>query len=169
MFSAIDCTWAEWTIWSECSHPWNDGILKRTRKVKSQAKHNGTCEGQSQEAKPCNNKKAMEQALATQKQINAHQNQTIADQKKKLGDKDQTIAGQEQTISVQKKTIADQKKTLGDKDQTIAGQKQTISVQKKTIDDQKKAIKELESKWKVCKLEEAKLQEKLKSQGNYEY
>ena len=103
--------------------------------------HNGTCEGQSQEAKPCNNKKAMEQALATQKQINADQNQTIADQKK----------------------------TLGDKDQTIAGQEQTISVQKKTIDDQKKAIKELESKWKVCKLEEAKLQEKLKSQGNYQY
>ena len=155
MFSAIDCTWAEWTIWSDCSHPWNDGILKRTRKVQSPAKHNGTCEGQSQEAKPCNNKKALEQALATQKQINAHQNQTIADQKKTLGDKDQTIAGQEQTISAQKKTIADQE--------------QTISDQNKTIDDQKKAIEELESKWKACKLEEAKLQEKLKSPGNYQH
>jgi len=60
----IDCTWSEWTIWSDCSDKCSDGINTRTRQIESPAMHNGTCEGTNQEARPCNNMKALEQVIA---------------------------------------------------------------------------------------------------------
>ena len=63
--AAIDCTWSDWTIWSECSDKCSDGINTRTRQIESPAMYNGTCEGTHQEARPCNNMKALEQVIAS--------------------------------------------------------------------------------------------------------
>ena len=66
LLSAIDCTWTQWSIWSDCSEKCFDGINTRTRMVKTPAVHNGTCEGSNQEARPCNNMKALKQTIADQ-------------------------------------------------------------------------------------------------------
>ena len=66
LLSAIDCTWTQWSIWSDCSDKCFDGINTRTRTVKTPAMHNGTCEGSNQEARPCNNMKALKQTVADQ-------------------------------------------------------------------------------------------------------
>ena len=66
LLSAIDCTRTQWSNWSDCSDKCFDGINTRTRMVKTPAMHNGTCEGSNQEARPCNNMKALKQTIADQ-------------------------------------------------------------------------------------------------------
>jgi len=53
-FSATDCKWSVWSIWSECSAECGSGWRSRTRQVAVEAKHSGMpCTGLYAEYKKC--------------------------------------------------------------------------------------------------------------------
>lgn len=50
----VDCTWSEWTPWSECSSGCHGGDRRRTRQLDSESSCGGECPGRSEQVEQCN-------------------------------------------------------------------------------------------------------------------
>ena len=108
LFAALDCSWSDWSTWTECPDTCFDGINTRKRKVivpamyggKCEGSHgevvyNGTCDGPNQNTnKPCSTMNDLKQTIAAQKQ-----------KIKKLNQKVSTVDDLKQTIATQKQKI----------------------------------------------------------------
>ena len=54
LISARDCTWADWTTWSQCSKTCGDGTRTKTRTKLITEVGGGVCNGEPFESELCN-------------------------------------------------------------------------------------------------------------------
>ena len=54
LISAIDCVWAPWSTWSECSTTCGAGTRTKTRTKVTNELGGGLCPGQPSESEACN-------------------------------------------------------------------------------------------------------------------